>query len=214
MFTWTSTCRRCQEETKLVGKQNIFRDFIMVGNGNLHDKVGNVFLSQQNSSKWIWTTMLSRTSEQQTVRQSRKNGLFSTLIVSAKPWQSWECETSADDLLLGQHHKHANLPANLWLIHYYTASLQGFTLVHVNIFCFHVTDTLFTACLQQMRRLSSCRWDEALLWAWSGEPKHSLALMELQHKPCHVLFTVPLCTAQLCQDRHHSPASSQVIFSL
>lgn len=71
----------------MVGKQNIFRDFIMVGNGNLHDKVGNVFLSQQNSSKWIWTTMLSRTSEQQTVRQSRKNGLFSTLIVSAKPWQ-------------------------------------------------------------------------------------------------------------------------------
>lgn len=59
----------------MVGKQNIFRDFIMVGDGNLHGKVENVFLSQQNSSKWIGTTLLRRTSEQQTVRQSWKNGL-------------------------------------------------------------------------------------------------------------------------------------------
>lgn len=47
----------------------------MVGDGNLHGKVENVFLSQQNSSKWIGTTLLRRTSEQQTVRQSWKNGL-------------------------------------------------------------------------------------------------------------------------------------------
>lgn len=51
-----------------------------------------------------------------------KNGLFfSILIVSAKLWQSCESETSADDLLLGLHQKHASLPTNHWLVHYYTA---------------------------------------------------------------------------------------------
>lgn len=60
------------------------------------------------------------------MKYSWKNGLlFSILIVSAKPWQSCETETSADDLLLGLHQKHTSLPANHWLVHYYTALSTG-----------------------------------------------------------------------------------------
>lgn len=60
------------------------------------------------------------------MKYSWRNGLlFSILIVSAKPWQSCEGESSADAQLLGLHQERISLPTNPWLVHYHTALSTG-----------------------------------------------------------------------------------------
>lgn len=79
------------------------------------------------------------------MKYSWKNGVFFSIpIVSAKPWHSCESDTSADDLLLGLHQRHASLPTNPWLVHYYTTLSTGihiaapkYLLVSCYIHAFH-----------------------------------------------------------------------------
>lgn len=88
------------------------------------------------------------------MKYSWKDGLFfSILIVSAKPWQSSESETGADDMLLGLHQKHASLPTNHWLVHSYTALPTGihipapkYLLVSCYIHAFHSQLSADEAC--------------------------------------------------------------------
>lgn len=86
----------------------------------------------------------------------KMDSLFAVLIVSAKPWQSCESVTSADDLLLGQHQKHARLSTNHWLVHYYTFLSTRIHIAAPKYLQFHVMYTLFTVGWQQMKCAPSC----------------------------------------------------------
>lgn len=66
------------------------------------------------------------------------------LMVSAKPWQSCDSVTSADDLLLGRHQKHARSPTNHCLVHYYTVLSARIHTAAPKYLWFHVMHMLFT----------------------------------------------------------------------
>lgn len=104
--------------------------------------------------------------------------LFPILIVSAKPWQCQEGDSSADTQLLGLQQEHIGLPTNPWLVHYHTALSTGIPRAapkHPLLSCISL---LLTAALQQMKSAPSCWADLSLI----SRARVFLAFKEQQHK--------------------------------